>query len=591
MINNDTLRCRQLINYANKMRDSLQDYDLALILYEHANSILLQKSDPELDLKLYFDWGYTYFDKGDYKAADQLFTKVLDMKLLEKRPAFKAVVLNMAGVNLVRLMAYKRALVYYNEAVDVYTRLKDIKGQGTVYWNMANVFALMENYTYADELFNRAIKLFRENNLIEDYGLVLSSKALIKEKIGQMDSAKLLLIRSMHFKLKRLKNPDSFIQRYLNLGVVYAELKNWDSCFYCLNRAKEMSDSMNTSARFTASYYNFMGYCYSIKGDPKNALANYKKALKIKAGITSFRFLYENISKIYVQTKHYDSALFYNEEALALADSLYKSEMEEYITFEDKKIELLKTNYQYQTDVSNQKQALQELEKRNYVFISIILMLAICVLIFFVYFKQYTYKIKREHLQSELAFLRAQLNPHFLFNSINNIYVLLDQNKERASEILLKFSDLMRYQLYECNVSAILLTKELQFLENYIEFEKLRYSNKITVTSEIDHHHSDHLLIAPLLLQPFIENAFKHTPKHKNQRSAIAIHIQLQGHDLIMTVINTLAASEASALPGGIGLANVKKRLKLLYPNRHLMQINTVDQQYKICLTLSLASE
>jgi two-component system LytT family sensor kinase len=131
------------------------------------------------------------------------------------------------------------------------------------------------------------------------------------------------------------------------------------------------------------------------------------------------------------------------------------------------------------------------------------------------------------------------MNPHFLFNSINNIYVLLQEDKDRAARILLKFSELLRYQLYDCNVSTILLNKELQFIDNYIEFETLRYSNKIQVHPAIKGLQTDRLRIAPLLLQPFIENAFKHTPKHKNEQGVIHIKAMLHGTKFSLEVNNT----------------------------------------------------
>jgi two-component system LytT family sensor kinase len=213
------------------------------------------------------------------------------------------------------------------------------------------------------------------------------------------------------------------------------------------------------------------------------------------------------------------------------------------------------------------------------------------VLLLFLYFRQYRLRVKKEHLQSELDFLRAQLNPHFLFNSINNIYVLLDEDKNKASAVLLKFSELMRYQLYECNVPLIQLGKELLFLENYIEFEKLRYSNKIGVSCELDHAFSGNLLIAPLLLQPFIENAFKHTPKGRYHNSSIHIRISLSGSQLLLDVVNTTDSRETSELPGGIGLENVRKRLKLLYFNRHELLIDTSNNLFHVTLKLTLGHD
>ena len=182
------------------------------------------------------------------------------------------------------------------------------------------------------------------------------------------------------------------------------------------------------------------------------------------------------------------------------------------------------------------------------------------------------------------------LNPHFLFNSINNIYVLLDENKEKASEILLKFSSLMRYQLYECNVSAIQLSKELHFLEDYIAFEKLRYAEKIGVHYHFDHAKADHLLIAPLLLQPFIENAFKHIPKSRQEQGQIIIHCQITDHTLLFEVTNTVNTAHVSTLPGGIGLGNVRKRLDLLYPNKHELHTCIEEGLFKISLKVTLVN-
>lgn len=271
------------------------------------------------------------------------------------------------------------------------------------------------------------------------------------------------------------------------------------------------------------------------------------------------------------------------------ADSLYNSELQEHITFEDKRIQLLEKDYQDQVRSAAKDKSLQQLQTKNYTLVILLLILVVCVLLFFIYFRQYKLKIKKEHLQSELDFLKAQLNPHFLFNSINNIYVLIDENKNKASEILLKFSELMRYQLYECNVKYIRLSKELQFLENYIEFEQLRYSNKIVVEGRIDKAGIEGLMIAPLLLQPFIENAFKHSPKKKNLQSLIGIRTLVTGNVFLLEVTNTIHHEQTSELPGGIGLENVKKRLKLLYQGKYDLTVTKTNELFTITLKLTLS--
>lgn len=588
---NDSVKCRKLINYAIHLTDSLHNYNLALQVFEKANALLKENDNDALKLSLYYNWGFAFYEKSNYREADRLFSKALEFKLLDKQPEFKAKILNNAGANLYNLRALKRAMSYYNQALEIYIQHQNHKGMASVYWNMANIISSTPgNFKEADLLLNKSINIFLKYNLLEDYGAVLATKANMRLKAGHADSAIALLKRVLMLPFKQqMKKPLAYLRMYISLAKAYSEMDSLDKCFYYLSIEKRLSDSMGFSSQLDGSYYFTMGYCYDLKGDYKKAVYYYKNALVSRGGVVNYRFLYENIADIYLENKQYDSAFYYKNVAIKFADSLYASELKEHITFENKRIELLEKNYQSQISYATQQRELQQLEKKNYLLISVILALTIIVLLLFLYFRQYRLRIKKEHLQSELDFLRAQLNPHFLFNSINNIYVLIDENKDKAATILLKFSELMRYQLYDCNVSAIHLDKELQFLENYIEFEKLRYSNKIVVSYSVDKSAGNDLMIAPLLLQPFIENAFKHTPKNKDQQSYIEINAVLTGYDLVVTVSNTLSTETLSELPGGIGLKNVKKRLKLLYSNKHDLKIIKTDQLYSVTLKLTLA--
>jgi|GEM_PF-1924513 len=585
---NDSIKCDHLISYANEVTDSLADYNFALLIFEKVGSILRNKNYPALQLTLHHRWAYTYYKKGDYETADKLYVKALASGILAGNKSLKADILIKAGANLLNLTVYKRAMVYYDEALELFTQLNDEKGKGMAYLNMANVFVSTGNIVQSEDFFDKAAKIFLDNNLYDKYLVVLGNKAVVKWQQGNTEEAKALWLRSLDLGFKKLKNAEHNIVTGLNVGLVYAELKNWDSCFYYLNRTKAISDSLKLSEQFDGTYYYDMGYCYVKKGEIKKGIEYYKLALVIKTNIPSLRSLYDNLSNLYFEIRQYDTALIYKNKSVELADSIYKSELNEHILFENKRLELLEKDYKNQVKAAEQEQFLSELKKRNYLLISIVIVLIALVLLSLLYFKQYQLKAKKEHLQSELDFLKAQLNPHFLFNSINNIYVLLDDNKDKASEILLKFSDLMRYQLYECNVNTILLSKELHFLENYLAFELLRYSNKIKVTQNFHEIAPNQLHIAPLLLQPFIENAFKHTPKNKNSPGSIEILISLNGHTFTLKVTNTRDGHEISGLPGGIGLENVKKRLDLLYPGKYKLETDNSGEFYKICLTLEL---
>ena len=194
-------------------------------------------------------------------------------------------------------------------------------------------------------------------------------------------------------------------------------------------------------------------------------------------------------------------------------------------------------------------------------------------------------QLEKEKLENELKFLRSQLNPHFLFNSINSIFVLIQKNPDMAQEALAKFSDLLRYQLYECNEMEIPLEQELRYLQNYIELEKLRLdSRSLKLEVDIDDPPSRSISIAPLLLIPFVENAFKHAS------SWINIKLGFENDKMLFTIKNGSAPDQKSrsvVASNGIGLKNVERRLNLIYPDEHDLQIHNGQNEFSISLTIS----
>lgn len=201
--------------------------------------------------------------------------------------------------------------------------------------------------------------------------------------------------------------------------------------------------------------------------------------------------------------------------------------------------------------------------------------------------------LEKEKLETELKFLKSQFNPHFLFNTINSIFVLIHKNPTLASEALAKFSDLLRYQLYECNEHEISLRQELLYLENFIELEKLRQdTDTLTITVEIQQPNHADLTIAPFVLIPFIENAFKHVSNRKDHPNQISIELQCNHHQLCFSVANSISRQEETSqdiFPAqGIGLKNVQRRLDLIYPGEHELSIQQNDEQFRVALQLDL---
>jgi sensor histidine kinase YesM len=199
--------------------------------------------------------------------------------------------------------------------------------------------------------------------------------------------------------------------------------------------------------------------------------------------------------------------------------------------------------------------------------------------------------LEKEKLETELKFLKSQFNPHFLFNTINSIFVLIHKNPDMASESLAKFSDLLRYQLYECNEHHIPLRQELTYLENFIELEKLRQEQHVELTMEIEQQHSGNFTIAPFILMPFIENAFKHVSRDRQLNNWIKISLRTDRDQLLLEVANSISPGDSTSELvhySGIGLKNVQRRLDLLYPEKHELTIIRAKEQFRVLLRLHL---
>ena len=198
--------------------------------------------------------------------------------------------------------------------------------------------------------------------------------------------------------------------------------------------------------------------------------------------------------------------------------------------------------------------------------------------------------LEKEKLDTELKFLKYQFNPHFLFNSINSIFFLIHKNPDRASASLAKFSELLRHQLYECNDQLIPLSKEIAYLENFIELEKLRQNQSLAVRFDMEQVYAPDSGIAPFILMTFVENAFKHVSKDKGQSNWINIDLAVTGEQLHFIVCNSMSEIHATEVInyGGIGLKNVQRRLDLIYPGEYLLDIHQNNESFNVKLELQL---
>jgi two-component system, LytTR family, sensor kinase len=196
-------------------------------------------------------------------------------------------------------------------------------------------------------------------------------------------------------------------------------------------------------------------------------------------------------------------------------------------------------------------------------------------------------KLAKQNLQSELALLKNQINPHFLFNTLNNIDSLIKSNVDKASETLVKLSEILRYMIYDTNIDKTLLSNELKQIESYVDLQKIQFSNKELVSVSIQGN-PDKILIAPMLFIPFVENAFKHC-NNKNIQNAIKIYFSIDNRTVNFECVNIFDKSRKITKDNasGVGLSIIKRRIELIYPDKHFLSITDDHDTFKVTLSIN----
>jgi len=195
-------------------------------------------------------------------------------------------------------------------------------------------------------------------------------------------------------------------------------------------------------------------------------------------------------------------------------------------------------------------------------------------------------QLKDEKAKTELLHLKSQVNPHFFFNMLNNLYGLVNKDSKKAQALILKLSDMMRYSIYEGQKEVVTLEEEIEYLQNYIELHQMRYHKKIDVEFDRDIQQED-CKVMPLLFIILLENAFKHGVENLRKDAYVYLDITTTESEIQFRIENNFDKTEVSESTG-IGLKNLKRRLELVYPNQHTLAFFETENVYKVELTLQL---
>ena len=222
-----------------------------------------------------------------------------------------------------------------------------------------------------------------------------------------------------------------------------------------------------------------------------------------------------------------------------------------------------------------------------------IIALAVCIYIIGDYRRKQKLneELAKAKAEAEIKLLKGQLHPHFLFNSLNNIYSLALMKSDLTADSILKLTELLDYLVYRANMDKVALLKEVQLLRNYVDLEKLRYGEKLKVDMDI-HLENENLLVAPLILLPFAENCFKHGGSGEDGFFNIKMRLKVNVQKLTFDISNSKKKGrENKSANGGVGLENIRKRLTLLYPDQHELHIQDSPEYYEVNLKINVRDD
>lgn len=197
-----------------------------------------------------------------------------------------------------------------------------------------------------------------------------------------------------------------------------------------------------------------------------------------------------------------------------------------------------------------------------------------------------TIRLEKQKLETELKFLKSQVNPHFLFNALNNIYSLALMQAPQTPESIMQLSEILRYMVYDSNEHKVPLKNEINYIENFVDLKLLKDSRGMNIQMDLEEVGSNRL-IAPMLFIPFVENAFKHSKIENLKKGYININLYTTKDTLEFQVVNSIPENTFTKdKVGGVGLENIKKRLELIYPKQHELQINKTDEKFEVVLKI-----
>lgn len=574
-----------------KEQSSRQEYDSAEYYFKKAGTAAKAAHLPRQQIGYLQDYANFLFNRLRYTDALAISQEQLALSLEIQQLSSAASAYNNIAIQYRCLGQLQLAADNMIQALKISENLKDTANQRRYYSNLASIFLDLND---AKNSLLYAQKSHELASLLSDSLQVASSMVNLAtaEMLNQQPDAAIKHLQQIIAIAGKLQHPALLLHAYVNLGDIYNKQGNYTTARIHYEKAAAMLKA-SPDADFEM-YTNYgLANTYNHLNNPALALQYYDKALATaKTGMAKndLKEVYLLGAEIQEKLHHPEAALQLWKQYSALKDTILNEHTQKTIQEAAVKYQTSlkeKALVQQQLQISNKNVQLQN--KNRYILLSVILIILLTstVLIGYLIYRN-------RHKLTALHLLKAQIHPHFLFNTLNNLYALSLQKSDESPGVVLELSQILRYILYECNTSTVSLEKEIKMIERYISLEKIRYENQLEINMDLDGDLSA-LNVAPLLILPLVENAFKHGISKLMEDGWINISAKARAGQFIFKISNNKRPGnnrQPSAMFGNIGLMNIRKRLHLLYPRQHELKIIDEDEVFIVILKINgLAGE
>jgi tetratricopeptide (TPR) repeat protein len=602
MMNDDTVKIKKAFELGSDL--ALQGYNYEVLRYgKEAEQLSLKLNSKKFLLRSLRLIAQSYTSTNKLDSA--LHHRFRELAVAEETQNKQAIAGSYAEIASIygRQFNFQKAVENYMTALTIAEELNNKSIMASIYGNLGIVYKNQKAYDKAQESYHMSLNIFKKLGNKHAEALLLKSIGIIYSKEKNYTKALEYYSESLHIQ-DSIGDKSSSMTTLTNMSAAYLELNDHKKSQKFSLRALGIAEETESTIHIIICHL-YLGNSYTETMDLQRASRHLEKVMSLIGLIDDIELLsecYLAMSKLKEKQRDFNGSLTYYKRYETFKDSLT------HITANQKTLELLA---KYDSDKKDKEIKLLNIEKvlketelrqkdinqRNILIgtASLIVLMALIGSLFFQVNKQKgrsaLYKLQHEKVTSDLNFLKAQVNPHLIFNTLNTIYVQLDDDIERGRENLLKFSELMRYLLYECNDALVDIEKEINHINNYIHLQKSRKSETFDLISAIDENIYG-ILIAPLIFIPLIENAFKHLSNFQTSKNYISIKLGFVSNKVIFKCENTFVQKEPGAISnfkfGGVGLINLQKQLAHVYPGRHQFTVNKTESIYSVELSIDV---